>query len=138
MLNISFNSLLGRQARVATRQPWRRWQVAWQAVVIVAVVCLPTSMAPAEEVAPPTARIAGHDGDFATIQAAIDAAEEGAVIELTPGRFNERIKITKPLTLVGAGADRTVIGPTSEDQTRLRDSYEKLWASVDHAVRELE
>ncbi len=39
---------------------------------------------------------------FNIIQEAIDAASEGDVISVLPGKYNERIVITKPLTLRGA------------------------------------
>lgn len=46
-----------------------------------------------------------------SLQAAIDASEPGAVIRLVAGAYPERITITKPLTLIGAGWDATEIGP---------------------------
>lgn len=46
-----------------------------------------------------------------SLRAAIDQAAEGATITLDEGSYPERITITKPLTLIGAGWDKTVIGP---------------------------
>lgn len=47
--------------------------------------------------------------NYATIQAAIDAAPEWAVIHVAPGVYHESLKINKPLTLVGSGRAATVI-----------------------------
>lgn len=44
-----------------------------------------------------------------SIQAAIDAAPEGATIRLGEGEWRERIRIAKPLTLEGAGWEKTRI-----------------------------
>lgn len=85
-----------------------------------------------------TATIVGQATEYATIQDAIDAAPEGAVIELSPGRFDERITIAKSVRLVGAGADKTIIGPTAEGQAALRESYEKSWKSIEDAQRAIE
>jgi parallel beta-helix repeat protein len=49
----------------------------------------------------------------APLQAAIDACPAGGVIRLEAGLYPERITIEKPLTLIGAGWDKTVIGPES-------------------------
>ena len=45
------------------------------------------------------------------LQAAIDKAADGATITLGAGVYPESITIAKPLTLVGAGWDKTIIGP---------------------------
>jgi len=47
--------------------------------------------------------------DYDSIQAAIDAAGEGAVIHIGPGLYEEYLKIDKPLTLEGAGWDKTTV-----------------------------
>jgi hypothetical protein len=46
-----------------------------------------------------------------SLQAAIEACPPGSVIRLVAGVYSERITIEKPITLVGAGWDKTVIGP---------------------------
>jgi len=43
------------------------------------------------------------------IQQRIDAAAPGATIKLEPGLYKERLTINKPITLEGAGWDKTVI-----------------------------
>lgn len=63
-------------------------------------------------------------GDFATIQAAVDAAADGDRILIGPGRYDERVVVTTPgwsvpvyvlvqrdgLSLIGAGNGQTIIG----------------------------
>lgn len=48
-------------------------------------------------------------GDFADLQAAIDASQPGDVIQLGPGKFETSVVVTKPVTLQGAGWDKTRI-----------------------------
>jgi len=69
-------------------------------------------------------------GDFTVIQRAVEAASDGDVIDIGPGRFDDYETIWLDgvpvedayvyldgisLTLQGAGADQTVIGPEDED-----------------------
>ncbi len=66
---------------------------------------------------------ADGSGDYPTIQAAADAAEDGDVIQLGAGRFNDYIVDPqwgnfrlwlygdKSLTIRGAGPEQTIIGP---------------------------
>ena len=46
---------------------------------------------------------------FTSIQAAIDAAPTNATIKIAPGIYEENLVIEKPLTLAGAGWERTVV-----------------------------
>ncbi|MBI1176621.1 protein kinase [bacterium] len=48
-------------------------------------------------------------GKFDTIQAAVDAAPDNAVIHIGAGHFAENIVIARPLTLVGAGWEKTTV-----------------------------
>ncbi len=61
----------------------------------------------------------------ASLQAAIDASEPGAVIRLAAGVYPERIKITKSLTLIGAGWEQTVIGPHDEPPAPRKSAEER-------------
>lgn len=63
---------------------------------------------------------------FDSIQSAIDAAQEGDSIQIGEGRFDERLRVNKQITLHGAGADKTVLGPTLDNQIRLREKIEEF------------
>ncbi|HEY1784320.1 MAG TPA: right-handed parallel beta-helix repeat-containing protein, partial [Pirellulales bacterium] len=94
-----------------------RWRGCCLLMVFLALGCaplwadsLPVTHPPAGKV-----RIVGlADQDFATIQAAIDQAPFGGTVLIGAGRYDERLMIGKPITLVGAGAHQTAIGPTAE------------------------
>ncbi len=53
---------------------------------------------------------------FPTIQAAVDAARPGATIRVLRGTYTEQVLIGKPVTIVGAGMDKTVIRAPSDLQ----------------------
>lgn len=76
------------------------------AIAVTAIVC-----AVATESARPAATlcVGAKAGCFATIQAALDAAQDGDTIAIRPGRFAGGITITKSVQLVGAGAGATTI-----------------------------
>ncbi|MGQ9734913.1 MAG: hypothetical protein ACUVQU_07730 [Candidatus Bipolaricaulia bacterium] len=46
---------------------------------------------------------------FTSIQEAIDAAPEGAIIEVGPGTYRENLLIQKSLWIIGSGSDSTII-----------------------------
>jgi hypothetical protein len=46
---------------------------------------------------------------FATIQAAVDAARSGDTVRVASGTFREQLSIAKDVTIVGAGAHRTIV-----------------------------
>jgi len=48
--------------------------------------------------------------DYPTIQAAIDAANEGDTVIVNPGTYNEHVKITKSLKLLGSGRESVIVG----------------------------
>jgi len=54
--------------------------------------------------------------DFSTIKEAVKAAEEGDVILIAPGTYRENLIIKKPLTLRGAGRERTRIYGAAGDE----------------------
>ncbi|MBD2702913.1 right-handed parallel beta-helix repeat-containing protein [Spirosoma sp. BT702] len=49
---------------------------------------------------------------YSTIQAAIDAASDGNIIQLAEYTFNERATVTKPLTITGVSQTGTIIDGT--------------------------
>ncbi|HEY1123857.1 MAG TPA: right-handed parallel beta-helix repeat-containing protein, partial [Haloferula sp.] len=63
-------------------------------------------------------------GEFATIKEALDAAPDNSVIHLGKRTFTERITIRKPVTLVGAGWDKTRLHVTGPYLAESHD-YEK-------------
>jgi len=47
--------------------------------------------------------------DFTSIQAAITAATDGSTIQVKAGTYQESLTITKPLSVLGEGPDKTII-----------------------------
>ena len=48
-------------------------------------------------------------GDHPSIQAAVDAAPSGGIVEVHAGSYRERIRITKPVTLRSAAGQAVVV-----------------------------
>lgn len=68
----------------------------------------------------PVALVERNTGElepFTTIQAAIDAANDGETIVVNPGVHRETLKITKPLILRGSGSFATQILPPEDADT---------------------
>lgn len=84
------------------------------------------------------ATIVDTDRKFDSLQAAIDAAPAGSTIELGTGRFDERLRITKSITLVGEGTDATILGPTEETQLARSNRLEELFSRLDAIMRSIE
>jgi hypothetical protein len=98
--------------------------------VLVLVSVLVVSVAVAAQSATLTVRRDGS-GDFTTIQPALDAAAPGDTVDIGPGEYTEFQTIRPPLwnwdleiyayvtvddlTIVGAGADQTLIGPLTPE-----------------------
>jgi len=76
---------------------------------------------------PPVAAVAGGvtwnvdldgNGDFSSIQAAVDAAEDGDTLIIAAGTYAEAVDLTdKAVTLQGAGIGQTTISGTGDDTT---------------------
>jgi len=54
----------------------------------------------------------GSHGCYSTIQAAVNHASSHDVINVEPGTYNEDVLVGKPLSLIGAGSDPSVIDAT--------------------------
>ncbi len=54
------------------------------------------------------------DGDYTTIQEAVDNAPEGSIVYVKKGSYSEIINIKKELSLIGEDKANTVINPISE------------------------
>jgi len=52
-------------------------------------------------------------GDYTTIQAAVDAAEDGETILVEAGTYYENVVVNKSISLIGAGWDNTSIASSS-------------------------
>ncbi|MEZ5980336.1 MAG: M56 family metallopeptidase [Planctomycetota bacterium] len=62
---------------------------------------------------------------FTSIQAAVDAAAEGATVRIAPGVYEEFVTIGKSLTLEGAGWDKARISVPYPDQEALSAKMQK-------------
>jgi len=58
-------------------------------------------------------------GDYPSIQEAIDALAPGGTITLAPGTYEEGLTIWKPLTIRGAGKEKTVLKPLPNPTRKL-------------------
>jgi len=58
-------------------------------------------------------------GDYSSIQEAIDAIAPGGTITVAPGTYKVGLTIWKPLTIRGAGKDKTVLKPLSNPTRKL-------------------
>jgi len=83
----------------------KRLQIAF---FILLVVLVGGYLRPARTFATePPVIVVGNDGAWQDLQAALDAAPEGAIVEVSGGTYTGPIEITKPLTL--RGINRPVI-----------------------------
>lgn len=107
---------------------------------LVSLVLMPhPSSATAEE--PSKIKVAAGE----SIQKAIDAAPAGAVIQLGEGEWRERITISKPLTIEGAGWEKTSIKPdqfppdvTAKSKAEFRERYVRGLSVTERAVLDRE
>ena len=59
---------------------------------------------------------ASGDGDFSTLQAAVDAAMSGDTIEVAPGTYTENVSVSaKTLVIEGSGVDATILQGDGSD-----------------------
>jgi hypothetical protein len=74
----------------------------------------------------------GTGGCYATISAAVAVPGDDNVIRVARGTYHENVVITKPLSLLGAGADRTVIDASGLLNGINIDGYEN--AGLAHVI----
>jgi hypothetical protein len=79
------------------------------AFAALALALSPGVLGSTAEAAPPNPGPLVVPVAFPTIQAAVDAATPGATIQILAGTYTEQVRIGKPVTIVGAGMDATVI-----------------------------
>ena len=92
--------------------------IAAFAILALAVNVIDTDAPPPDQAAGTLVVAADGSGDFATIQAAVDAAEPGDTISITPGEYVEAIVIDKDLTLAGDGPREEIVIGAPEDGPR--------------------
>jgi hypothetical protein len=80
---------------------------------VLVLMLLPTSIHLQRSKAAPLITV---PTDYPIIQAAIDAASPGDTIRVLPGIYIEQLTISKSLTLVGTGAQSTVIKAPTESE----------------------
>ena len=76
--------------------------------------------------------------DYKTIQAAIEAAPDGAMIRVGAGVYRECLEVRKPLTIEGAGPDKTTIvssTPWAGSMQEFRSRFNALQAQGGEEAR---
>jgi beta-lactamase regulating signal transducer with metallopeptidase domain len=119
-------SIVARLRRVVrAREETEPADAGWLVAGVIALLCLTFVPLHAQENRNVVKVNAGEP-----LQAAIDAAAPGSIIQLGEGEWKERIVITKPLTLEGAGWEKTIIKPdqpppgaTAEAKAEFRKQY---------------
>mgnify|MGYP001812183684 FL=1 len=104
-----------------TRRRNRRMLTAAGVTTALAILALSVSVfesEPATPVASGAATLvvaADGSGDFATIQAAVDAAADGDTISIRPGTYTEAVVVDKDITLAGDGPREAIVISAPED-----------------------
>ncbi len=88
-----------------------RSQYGMLAAVLIGVMALGSISVPHRANGQGERFVARVPEEFPTIQAAIDAVAEGGTVLIGPGEYEENLKITKSLRLMGAGRNLVKIHP---------------------------
>jgi parallel beta-helix repeat protein len=107
--------LLPRIKRLLDRQDPPHSPIGAVAAMLLALGLLIFGLTPSQSFARRPVEI--HVVAGKSIQQAIDAAPDGAVIDIGPGVFDEYLNINKPVTIQGAGWDKTILKPTRKPLT---------------------
>lgn len=67
---------------------------------------------------------AGSNGCYATIQAAVSAAAKYDVINVWPGTYKEDVVVSRPMSLLGGGAGKSIIDASNLANGILLDGYD--------------
>ncbi|MFZ0731710.1 MAG: NosD domain-containing protein [Candidatus Sulfotelmatobacter sp.] len=66
----------------------------------------------------------GSNGCYSTIQSAVSAASKYDVINVWPGTYKEDVVVSKPMSLLGAGAGKSIIDASNLANGILLDGYD--------------
>ena len=66
----------------------------------------------------------GVKGCYKTIQSAVNAASNNDIIQVAPGTYEEEVKIGKPLSILGAGSESTVVDAANLAHGFFVDGYD--------------
>ena len=97
------------------------------------VLCL-SVIVRAADAPPPKVQVEAGE----SIQNAIDAAADGSIITIAQGTYRERLTVGKPITLRGAGWDKTIIKPEKAGGFTVEEKdefFRKLEATTDPRER---
>ena len=87
----------------------RLMRIAGSLAIVIAIAAPASGAAPRDHGGAASLCVGRQPGCYGSIQAAVDAAPDGATITIGPGTFAGGITIAKSLTLRGAAAAATVI-----------------------------
>ena len=99
--------------------PMKIWQMIFPALIALVVVAVLAGLCSEEGGARTITVDDDGEGDYATIQEAVDAAEDGDTIRVNDGEYEENVEIDKTLSLIGNGPDVTTIDGGGEGEVVL-------------------
>ena len=87
--------------------PMKIWQITLPALVVLASVAVLAGLCSEEGEARTITVDDDGEGDYATIQDAVDAAEDGDTIQVWDGNYTGTVEVNKTLMIIGNGTERT-------------------------------